>query len=202
MDKPVPDSTRRFSKAGRHVASSGDNSCLASASDLQVIIDSATALIHTAQPDGHIDFFNRTWLDYVGLRLEDFLGWKWTAAIHPDDLDGILEKWRASLASGEAFLHETRVRRVDGQYRWMLHHKVALRDESGRIVKWYGSSIDIEDRKQAECRNRELRQFLDLAPPHLEAHLQATLNVIPAHTWHAPPSIALTFSYAPDAASL
>src|SRR5258708_8177745 len=119
-------------------------------SALQLIIDSAPALIHTARPDGHIDFFNRTWLEYVGLSPEDLLGWKWTAYIHPDDLDGILEKWRASLASGEAFLHETRVRRADGQYRWMLHHKVALRDENGRIVKWYGSSVDIEERKTAE----------------------------------------------------
>src|SRR6266853_4488355 len=160
MDTSVPDSARRFSKAARHVASSGDNSRLASASDLHLIIDSAPALIHTARPDGHIDFFNRTWLEYVGLSPEDFLGWKWTAAIHPDDLDGILEKWRASLASGEAFLHETRVRRADGQYRWMLHHKVALRDESGKIVKWYGSSLDIEERKTAEEQFRRNAQEL------------------------------------------
>jgi len=119
-------------------------------SALQLIIDSAPAFIHTARPDGHIDFFNRAWLEYVGRELEDLQGWKWTIAIHPDDLDGILEKWRASLANGEPFLHETRVRRADGQYRWMLHHKVALRDENGKIVKWHGSSIDIEDRKRAE----------------------------------------------------
>src|SRR5713101_2906126 len=150
MGTSIPDSARRISKVARHLASSGDNSRLASPSDLQLIIDSAPALIHTARPDGHIDFFNRAWLEYVGLSPEDLLGWKWTAAIHPDDLDGILEKWRASLASGEPFLHETRVRRADGQYRWMLHHKVALRDESGKIVKWHGSSIDIEDRRRAE----------------------------------------------------
>src|SRR5260370_12817995 len=116
----------------------------------QLIIDSAPAFIRPARPDGHIDCFNRRWLEYVGLSPEDFLGWKWTVAIHPDDIDGILEKWRASLARGEPFLHEPRVRRADGQYRWMLHHKVALRDESGKIVKWHGSSIDIEDRKRAE----------------------------------------------------
>src|SRR5258708_5512382 len=129
-------------------------------SALQLIIDSAPALIHTARPDGHIDFFNRTWLEYVGLSPEDLLGWKWTAYIHPDDLDGILEKWRASLASGEAFLHETRVRRADGQYRWMLHHKVVLREENGRIVKWYGSSVDIEERKTAEEQFRRNAQEL------------------------------------------
>jgi PAS domain S-box-containing protein len=123
--------------------------------NLRRITDSLPALIHTARPDGHIDFFNRPWLEYVGLRLEDLEGWKWTASIHPDDRDGILEKWRASLASGEPFLHETRVRRADGEYRWMLHHKVALRDENGEIVKWYGSSTDIHALKQSE---QELRQ--------------------------------------------
>ena len=120
------------------------------APDLRLLIDSAPALIHTGLPDGYLDFFNQGWLDYVGRSLEDLLGWRWTEYIHPEDVEGIVQKWRASLASGEPFLHETRVRRADGEYRWMLHHKVAVRDEHGNIVKWHGSSIDIEDRKRAE----------------------------------------------------
>ena len=120
------------------------------APDPRLVIDSAPALIHTALPDGYLDFFNETWLKYVGLSLQDLQGWRWTVAIHPEDVEGILAKWRASLATGEIFLHEARVRRADGEYRWMLHHKVPARDEHGRIVKWYGSSIDIEDRKRAE----------------------------------------------------
>ena len=118
--------------------------------DFRLLIDSAPALIHTSLPDGYLDFFNQGWLDYVGRSLEDLLGWRWTEYIHPQDVEGIVQKWRASLASGEPFLHETRVRRADGGYRWMLHHKVAVRDEYGNIVKWHGSSIDIEDRKRAE----------------------------------------------------
>src|ERR1700756_5788266 len=118
--------------------------------DLQLLIDSAPALIHTGLPDGYLDFFNQVWLDFVGRPLEDLLGWRWTEYIHPEDVDGIVEKWHASLASGEPFLHESRVRRADGEYCWMLHHKIAVRDEQGNIVKWYGSSIDIEDRKRAE----------------------------------------------------
>src|SRR6266481_5892084 len=160
---------------------------------LRVLVDSLPALIHTGLPDGYLDFFNQRWLEFVGLRLEDLEGWKWTAAVHPDDVTGLVAGWRACLASGEPLEFEARVRRADGEYRWMLHHKVALRDECGHIVKWYGSSVDIEDRKRAECRSRELRQILDLTPQHLEAHLQATLNVIPAYTWYAPPSGALTF---------
>ena len=114
------------------------------------VIDSIPSLIHTATPDGYLDYFNRFWLEYVGLPMEDLMGWKWTAVIHPEDLEAIVNKWRSSLASGEPFLHEARVRRADGNYRWMLHRKVAVRDDRGDIVKWYGSSIDIEERKKTE----------------------------------------------------
>ena len=124
-------------------------------SDLQLLIDSAPTLIHTSGPDGYLDFFNQTWLKYVGRAFEDLEGWKWTAFIHPEDVEGMVEKWRASLAGGEPFLHEARVLRADGEYRWMLHHKVAERDGCGQIVKWYGSSIDIEDRKRVEEQLRE-----------------------------------------------
>ncbi len=129
-------------------------------SDLQLLVDSAPSLIHTSRPDGYLDFFNQTWLRYVGRSLEDLQGWKWTAFIHPEDVEGIVEKWRASLASGEPFLHEARVLRADGEYRWMLHHKVAMRDGCGQIVKWYGSSIDIEDRKRAEVQLRRSAEEL------------------------------------------
>ncbi len=127
---------------------------------MQRIMDSAPAHIHTALPDGDIDFFNQTWLRYVGLSLEHLQGWKWTVAIHPADVEGMVERWRASLASGEPFLYEARVRRADGQYRWMLHHKIAQRDEHGEIVKWYGASIDIEDRKRAEDEIQRLQDRL------------------------------------------
>ena len=130
------------------------------APDGRLVIDSAPALIHTSLPDGYLDFFNEQWLKYAGLSLEDLQGWKWTAAIHPEDVEGIVNKWRASLASGETFLHEARVRRADGQYRWMLHHKLPLRDEQGNIVKWYGSSVDIEERKKAEDALKRSETYL------------------------------------------
>jgi PAS domain S-box-containing protein len=129
-------------------------------SDLQLLVDSVPSLIHTGRPDGYLDFFNQTWLKYVGCSLEDLQDWKWTAFIHPEDVEGIVEKWRASLASGEPFLHEARVLRADSEYRWMLHHKVAARDGCGQIVKWYGSSIDIEDRKRAEVQLQRSEFYL------------------------------------------
>jgi PAS domain S-box-containing protein len=108
------------------------------------LIDSIPSLIRTGRPDEYLDYFNRQWLQYLGLPLEDILGWKWTAVIHPEDVERIVSSWRLSLASGDPFLYEARVRRADRKYRWMLHRKVAVRDEAGDIVRWYGSSIDIE----------------------------------------------------------
>jgi PAS domain S-box-containing protein len=133
---------------------------------LRQIFDSIPALIHTTRPDGYIDYFNQNWLAYVGRSLEEIQGWKWTNSIHPDDVEGILQRWRLSLGTGEPFLFESRVRRADGVYRWMLHQKVPLRDEHGQIIKWYGSSIDIEDRKLAE-----LSTIIDNAPVFLWSDL-------------------------------
>ena len=118
--------------------------------NIQLLVDSIPALIHTSRPDGYLDYFNKPWLEYLGVTLDKVAGWNWTAFIHPEDLDGIVATWRASLASGEIFEYETRVRRADGDYRWMFHRKVPLRDAHGNIVKWYGSSLDIEERKTTE----------------------------------------------------
>jgi PAS domain S-box-containing protein len=123
--------------------------------DTQVLVDSIPALIHTARPDGYLDYFNKPWLEYLGVTLDKVAGWNWTSFIHPEDVDGIVVEWRACLVSGETFEYESRVRRADGQYRWMFHSKVPLRDTNGNIVKWYGSSLDIEERKTAEVALRK-----------------------------------------------
>jgi formate hydrogenlyase transcriptional activator len=168
----VADALRDSSGAIEFVGAVMDITAAKQAEDRpRLVLDTTPTLIHTARPDGYLDFFNRTWLRYAGLSLEDLQGWKWAAAIHAEDVEGMVNKWRASIASGEPALYEARVRRADGEYRWMLHHTIAERDEHGKIVKWYGSSIDIDDRKQAEARLRqdemELRQMLDLTPQHV-----------------------------------
>jgi PAS domain S-box-containing protein len=115
-----------------------------------LLVDLIPALIHTARPDGYLDYCNKPWLEYLGVALDKVTGWNWTAFVHPEDLVGTVDKWRSCLATGEAFEYETRVRRADGEYRWMFHRNVPLRDENGNIVKWYGSSLDIDERKTAE----------------------------------------------------
>jgi len=144
--------------------------------ELSVLIDAIPAMIHTARADGYLDYFNRRWQEYLGCSLSDVEGWKWTNWIHPDDLQGILDRWRACLASGEIFEYETRVRCSDGKYRWMFHRKVPLRDDRGNIVRWYGTSLDIEDRKKAEEARRAS-----------ERNLTAIINTIPTTAWTTRP---------------
>jgi PAS domain S-box-containing protein len=127
---------------------------------LQLVIDTTPALLHSARPDGDIDFFNKRMLDYLGVPLEELYGWRWTNLIHPDDVEQIVDKWRSSLATGEPFESEARVRRADGAYCWQLHRKVPLRDQTGNIIKWFGSSIEIDDRKRAEEKVRMSEFYL------------------------------------------
>ena len=128
--------------------------------NVQLLVDSIPALIHTARPDGHLDYFNKRWLEYLGVTLDKVSGWNWTAFIHPEDLKGIVTQWRSSLATGEVFEYETRVRRANGDYRWMFHRKVPLRDANGDIVKWYGSSMDVDERKTIEEALRSSEAYL------------------------------------------
>jgi PAS domain S-box-containing protein len=119
---------------------------------LRLVIDTTPALIHTGRPDGYLDYFNQRWLEFLGLPLEEVCGWRWTGAVHPEDVAGLLQKWHAALGSGEPLEAEARVRRADGEYRLLLHRKVPLRNERGAILKWYGSSVDIEGQRQAQER--------------------------------------------------
>jgi PAS domain S-box-containing protein len=120
---------------------------------LRLVVDTIPALIWRASPDGIPDFLNQPALDYTGLTLDE-AETGWPRAFHPEDRKGMLQKWSAIRESGAGEL-EARLRRFDGEYRWFLFRVKPLRDELGNIVKWYGSSTDIEDRKRVE---EELRR--------------------------------------------
>lgn len=121
---------------------------------LRLVIDTMPGLVWSSRPDGHIDYLNQRWLDYTGLTLEQASGWSWQNAIHPQDTAGLVEYWTSILTQGTAGEYEARLRRHDGAYRWFLFRGVPLNDESGAVVKWYGTNTDIEDRRQAEEKLR------------------------------------------------
>jgi len=128
---------------------------------LRDVVETIPTFAWTALPDGAVDFVNRHWQEYTGLSAERTVGSGWQAAIHPADLRRSVERWRASVAFGQPFEHEVRFRRAaDGEYRWFLSKCVPLRDSGGKIVKWYGISTDIEDRKRAEESLRSSEAYL------------------------------------------
>jgi PAS domain S-box-containing protein len=122
----------------------------ASESRFRATIDTIPTMAWSTHPDGYCDYVNRRWLETTGLSSEESLGWNWGAAIHPDDLKDLVEYWQGCLASGATVNVEARMRLFDGAYRWFLFRASPLRDESGTIVKWYGTNTDIDDRKRAE----------------------------------------------------
>ena len=136
--------------------------------NLSLIVNTIPTFAWSARPDGYGDFLNQRWLDYTGMTAEQAAGWGWGEAIHPDDRKGVIEYWQSCLASGVPGETEARMRRFDGAYRWFLFRASPLRDESGTIVKWYGTNIDIDDRRRGEeaLRASELnwRQIVDNIP--------------------------------------
>jgi formate hydrogenlyase transcriptional activator len=114
-------------------------------------VDAVPTLAWSARPDGSAEFLNRRWLDYTGLSSEEATDWGWTAAVHTEDRDRLMDCWRHLLDSGEVGEIEARLRRYDGEYRWFLFRVEPVRDSHGDIFKWYGANTDIEDRKRAEA---------------------------------------------------
>ena len=132
----------------------------ASEQNLSTIINTIPAQAWSARPDGAAEFFNQRWLDYAGLTLKQAEGWGWKASIHPNDLDRMVSYWMNAMVTGEPVEIEGRLRRFDGAYRWFLIRAEPFRDERGEIVRWYGTSTDIDDRKQAEEQLRRSEAFL------------------------------------------
>ena len=136
--------------------------------ELRDVVDTIPAIVWSALSNGSNSYVNSRFAEYCGIPPEQIAGTGWHAATHPDDLERHNAKWLACVASGEPLEDEVRFRRADGQYRWHLQRGVPLRDEAGRVVKWYGVLTDIEDRRRAEDTIREqeaeLRQMLDFAP--------------------------------------
>ena len=129
---------------------------------LQLVIDTIPSMVWSALPDGSTDFVSQSWVAYYGLSLEDIERVGWEVVIHPDDVARARDTARAAMAAGTPFEHELRCRRTDGQYRWLIHRAVPLRDEVGNIVKWFGTSTDIDDRKRAQMLLAGEKRLLEM----------------------------------------
>ena len=133
-----------------------------SENQLRDVIETMPAHVWSTLPDGALDFVNQRWQEFTGLPLEDALGWNWETVVHPDDRNRFVAEWRAALKNRQPMESEIRVRRKDGEYRWLFVRNVPLRNELGNIVKWYGTGIEIDDRKRAEALLSGEKRILEM----------------------------------------
>jgi len=116
----------------------------------RAMADSLPQMVWSTQPDGFHDYYNRRWYEFTGVPEGSTDGAGWNGMFHPEDQEGAWARWRRSLATGEPYEIEYRLRRHDGTYRWVLGRALPIRDESGAIDRWFGTCTDIHERKEAE----------------------------------------------------
>ncbi len=112
------------------------------------LAESIPQIVWTARPDGWRDYYSQRWYDYSGLSVEQSAGWGWEAVLHPDDREQFLALWHHSLATGEPYQNEYRFKRADGTYHWYLSRALPARNAQGQIIRWFGTSTDIDDQKR------------------------------------------------------
>ena len=133
------------------------------------LADTMPQIVWSAPPDGRIDYYNRRWYEFTGMPRGVTGDESWTPILHPDDLEECLDRWRESVQSGEPYETEYRFKDIrDGKYRWHLGRALAVRDDSAKIVHWFGTCTDIDDRKKVEAdlaaKQEVLRLCVENAP--------------------------------------
>jgi len=131
--------------------------------ELRHLADAMPQIVWVARPDGYLESYNQQWYDYTGCTPEQCLGHHENLWIHPDDRARSQTRWNESLATGENFEVERRVRSKSGEYRWFLGRALPVHDDAGKILKWFGTSTDITERKHLEDHLREVAADLSEA---------------------------------------
>jgi PAS domain S-box-containing protein len=127
--------------------------------EFRALAENLPVLAWSAQPDGNIDFYNRRWYEYTGTTVEDLRGWGWKSVVEPAMLDEVSARWRRSLDTGEPFEMELQLRGADGAFQWFITRVHPLRDEHGRILRWFGTSSNIDEQRRISDE-REMFQAL------------------------------------------
>ena len=123
----------------------------ASERTLRELTETIPQMLWSAETDGAIDYCNQRVLDYTGLSRQQVRGSGWMKSVHQDDVEKMLQEWTRAVSTGEPFQHEFRCRRAaDNTYRWCITSALALCGQGGRVIKWFGTVVDLHDRKEAQ----------------------------------------------------
>lgn len=166
-------------RAKREAALRQSEAFLAAAQrELSLTLDSIPAITWRGGTNGYVQYLNKRWFDYTGTTPQQVHGSRWKSCVHPDDLERLVDIGRQYVALETPIDGEARLRRFDGEYRWFLFRPSPARDESGKVVAWYGTITDIEDRKRAEEKASEAERAL-------QRNLKLIIDTIPVLVWSA-----------------
>ncbi|MDR9754917.1 PAS domain-containing protein [Pseudomonas sp. SZMC_28357] len=157
--------------------------------ELRTIIDSIPALVSLMTPSGELACVNIHNLDYMGTTLEALQNWTLSDIIHPDDRARVIERWTHAVATGEVFCEEQRIRRADGAYHWFMANGRPMRDEQGRIIRWWVITVDIDEQKRDKALIAQA--LMDISAS--EARLRSLINAVPGFVWSATPDGNVSF---------
>ena len=167
----------------------------------RTLVESIPQMTWTNQPDGSVNFYSQRWLDYSGLTYEELQGWGFQPIVHPDDLPDMLLTYQRALETHQTFVHENRLKRHDGTYRWHLNRSEPLRDDTGQVILWVGTSTDVDEKKVAEealaqskkeieRQQQQLQTLFEQAPVAIVAyrgpeHIVELVNLRASELWGA-----------------
>jgi PAS domain S-box-containing protein len=152
-----------------------------SLAQLQVLTDAMPQMVWSTLPDGYHDYYNARWYEFTGAPYGSTDGEGWNGMFHPDDQDRAWARWRRSLATGEPYEIEYRLRHHSGEYRWTLGRALPVRDEVGAITRWIGTCTDIDAAKRSAEQNELLSRELSHRIKNIFAVISGLIGLSARH---------------------
>lgn len=147
------------------------------------MVDAISQLAWTARADGFIFWYNQRWFDYTGTTPEEMKGWGWQSVHDPEMLPGVVERWKASIATGEPFEMDFPLRAADGRFRWFLTRAIPIKDAAGQVVRWCGTNTDISKMRDAEMEIQRLNSDLEQRVIERTAQFEAANRELEAFSY-------------------
>ncbi len=149
-----------------------ETAALENAARFEMFAQAMPSMVWTSLPDGSIEWFNARVTEYCGIEEEKMRPYGWTP-VHPDDVQTATRQWMEAVATGDPLHNEYRIRRHDGEYRWHITRAVPIRGQDGAIIRWIGTSADIQEQKNTEAALAELNATLEKQVAERTAELMA-----------------------------